>query len=313
MIYAGQDKPGPVESVDLSGLVEEMQELLNVCIPKRVVLKTDLSDDLPAVLGRASQLRQIVMNLIINASEAIGDKGGIIMIAGSRTTLLPGGTLVGATNLPPGDYLKLEVSDTGVGMTEEVQAKVFDPFFSTKFAGRGLGLAVVHGLVRDLGGSIKLVTEPGKGSSFQILLPVAAAKADATHSPISETKNRADVSSQRFSVLVAEDEDALRYAVAKTLRKEGFAVLDVGDGSAALGIIRAELYRLDVLLLDLNVPGASSRQILQEARRLRPEMKVIVTSAYSEDVAAAALQGDVERFLRKPFKLGELIDLVRNR
>ena len=312
MIYAGQDKPGPVEPIDLSRLVDEMEELFKSSIPKHVVLKTDLSDDLPAVLGRASQLRQIMMNLIINGSEAIGEKGGIVVIAASGTRLLPRETLVGAANLPPGEYLKLEVSDTGVGMTEELQAKIFDPFFTTKFAGRGLGLAVVHGLVRDLGGSIYVMSDPGKGSTFQILLPSAATTAGGTRSSISQTRDPASPSLQPFSVLVAEDEAALRDAVAKMLRHEGFTVLDVGDGSAALGVIRADVCRLDVLLLDLNLPGASSQQIFQEARRLRPEMKVIVTSAYTEDVAKAALQGDVEHFLRKPYKFRDLVDSVRN-
>ena len=311
MIYSGQDKPGPVEPIDLPQLVEEMLELFKVSVSKHAVLKTDFSDDVPTVLGRASQLRQILMNLIINASEAIGEKGGTIRIAASRATLPGNRTPVGRASLPPGEYLNLEVSDTGVGMTEDVKAKVFDPFFSTKFAGRGLGLAVVHGLVRDLGGSIYVMSEPGRGSTFQIMLPAAATAVREINSPVPVIKDRRIASSQGFGVLVAEDEAPLRYAVASMLRKEGFGAVHVGSGSAALGIIRSDLYRLDVLFLDLNLPGAPSRQILQEARRVRPEMKVIVTSAYAEDVAAAALQGDVERFLRKPYKLSDLIDLLR--
>ena len=170
MIYSGQDQ-ADLGSVDLSRLVEEMLELLKVSISKHAVLKTDLRQNLPAVRGNAAQIRQIVMNLIINASEALGEKDGVIHVttslAGSGRNL----SSISGTSLPEGDYLRLEVSDTGCGITEEQQARIFDPFFSTKFAGRGLGLAVVHGIVRAHGGAIHLSSTPGQGTTFQIFLP----------------------------------------------------------------------------------------------------------------------------------------------
>jgi PAS domain S-box-containing protein len=169
MVYAGHDT-ADFEPVDLSRLVREMLELLKISLSKRAVLKTSLADDLPAVRGQAPRIRQVVMNLMTNASEALGTRNGEITITTSLATV---GDVVraGTTGLPPGRYVRLDVSDTGSGMTEEQRSKVFDPFFTTKVEGRGLGLAVVHGVVRAHGGAIHLITAPGQGTTFQILFP----------------------------------------------------------------------------------------------------------------------------------------------
>ena len=171
MLYSGQEDASPVEPVDLSGLIKEMLQLLKVSISKHALLDADLQPDLPPVRGRAAQIRQIVMNLIINASEAVGEKGGTIQVGTSRTVLQQDSSQNDQTHLPAGEYVKLEVSDTGCGMTEEVQSKVFDLFFSTKLAGRGIGLAVVQGIVRDHGGAIDVASAPGRGTTFTVLLP----------------------------------------------------------------------------------------------------------------------------------------------
>ena len=172
MIYSGHDK-AQREPVDVTQLVEEILELLKVSISKHAHLKVDLKKNLPAVRGNSPQIRQVVMNLLINASEAIGEKNGMISVT---TSLLSGGPDLakGSVFSPNGDCVLLEVSDTGCGMTEEVKSKIFDPFFTTKFAGRGLGLAVVQGIIRTHGGAINLVSAPGKGTTLQILLPCAA-------------------------------------------------------------------------------------------------------------------------------------------
>jgi signal transduction histidine kinase len=145
-----------VEPVDLPRLVEEMLELLKVSVSKQVDLKIELDKTLPAVLGNAAQIRQVVMNLVINASEAIGKKEGVIHLSTSLVIREPGSAVNDALDLRTGDYVRLDVSDTGCGMTEEVSAKAFDPFFTTKFPGRGLGLAVVQGIVRAHGGAVDL-------------------------------------------------------------------------------------------------------------------------------------------------------------
>jgi two-component system cell cycle sensor histidine kinase/response regulator CckA len=160
MVYAGHETNG-FETLDLSTLVGEMLELLRISISKRVVFKTSLANGLPPVGMQPSRMRQVVMNLVTNASEAIGDNEGVITVASSLDPAAPG-------------CVRLEVSDTGCGMTAEQQTKIFDPFFTTKFVGRGLGLAVVLGVVRTHGGSIALESSPGRGTTFRILLPCAA-------------------------------------------------------------------------------------------------------------------------------------------
>jgi len=212
--------------------------------------------------------------------------------------------------LVQGEYIQLEVSDTGSGMSPETQARVLDPFFSTKSPGRGLGLAVVHRIVNSLGGALKLSSEPGHGTTFQILLPCAGATSGSIRRPVSTIAPPTRMS-QTATVLIVEDEDLLRQAVSKMLRKHGFSVVEARDGSAALDAIRGQNNPIHVLFLDTTLPGASSTEVLQEARRMRPEMKVVVTSAYPKEMAGAVLQGTIEHFIRKPYRLDDLMQLIR--
>ena len=312
MIYSGQDRSDPVEAIDFSRLVKEMLELLKVTISKHAVLTMDLQQSLPAVLGRAPQIRQIVMNLVINASEALREKGGAIRIATSAVVQPRDSGPNGASHLPSGNYLRLEVSDTGVGMTKEVQAKVFDPFFSTKFAGRGLGLAVVQGIVRDHGGTIDLVSAPGHGTTFGILLPCAG----KTATSIRGTTVRPHEKEHRppsGTVLVVDDENVLRLAVSKMLRKGGFQVIEAIDGSSALDLVRTHKDEIDVMLLDATLPGVPSREVFEEARHLRPNLQMILTSAYSRETVDASFAGlPIARFIRKPFRFDHLMQMLED-
>jgi signal transduction histidine kinase len=178
MIYAGKEN-AVAGLVDPSQIVEEMRELLKVSVSKHAVVKLDLSQDLPLVPANAAQLRQIVMNLVTNASDAIGDRDGMIRVT-TRCVKVDQKSGAISDRAADGHYVQLEVSDTGCGMSPETLARVFDPFFTTKSAGRGLGLATVHGIVRALGGSIQLTSELGKGTTFQISLRCAGTTAEAT-------------------------------------------------------------------------------------------------------------------------------------
>jgi two-component system, cell cycle sensor histidine kinase and response regulator CckA len=302
MVYAGQDKAN-LEAVDVSRLVEEMLPLLKISISKQVVLKTDLGKNLPAVLGNATQIGQIVMSLVINASEAIGEKAGSIHVTTSRVNgdLGPGGT---------GEFLRLEVSDTGCGIPEDEKAKIFDPFFTTKFAGRGLGLSVVQGIVRDHAGTIHLVSTPGEGTTFQILLP-SAVEPKQERSEIAAAAPEQALGNAGGTVLIIEDEELLRLAISSLLRRRGFSVIHAADGSAAIDLIRTYKERIDLILLDMTLPGASSSEVLAEAGRIRPDVKIIVTSAYARDrVMRSLVAPQIRGFLRKPFLLNDLIRLL---
>jgi nitrogen-specific signal transduction histidine kinase len=311
MIYAGKETAAD-ELVDLTRVVKEMLELLKVSVSKHAVLEPDLGLDLPAVRANAAQLRQIVMNLITNASDAIGDRDGVIRV--TTKCVKAGRDSAGAITdrLADGDYLQLEISDTGHGMTAEIQARVFDPFFTTKSAGHGLGLAVVQGIVRGLGGSICLTSEPDKGTTLQILLPRAETMAGEARNPSSEANERARPF-QGVTALVVEDENPLRGAVAKMLRKAGFEVFEAADGSSAIDLLRANGGKIDVVLLDMTIPRAGSREVVAAAAEARQDIRVILTSANSKEMIADEMSApQIHSFIRKPFVFGDLLQTLRN-
>jgi two-component system, cell cycle sensor histidine kinase and response regulator CckA len=310
MIFGGQESSA-LEPIDASLLVREMLELLKVSISKHAILHAELAKDLPAVRGNPAQLRQVVMNLITNASEAIGERQGVIRVAVEQVGFGPHLNQAGAPILPEGDYLNIEISDTGSGMTAEVQARIFDPFFSTKFAGRGLGLAVTQGIVRGHGGSINVVSKPGHGAIFRVLLPCIKQSGHETPKPISLNKAERP-SAPVETILMVEDDEGLRRAAARVLRLRGFTVIEASDGSAAINAIRAHRDDIDALLLDATLPGIPSRDVYEEAKRLRPELRVVLTSAYGEEVVNASFTGlRVEYFIRKPYELDDLESLLR--
>jgi CheY-like chemotaxis protein len=217
-----------------------------------------------------------------------------------------------AIALPDRDYVQLEVTDTGCGMSPQTQAKVFDPFFTTKAAGRGLGLAVVQGIVRSIGGAIQLKSEPDRGTTFQVFLPSAKTTASASGRAMSGDGGDA-VSGQHGTLLVVEDEGSLRQPVVKMLRKSGFEVLEAADGTSAIELLRANGTRIDAVLLDMTIPGATSREVVEAAANVRPDIKVILTSAYSREMIEGSMRvPQIRSFIRKPFHFGELLKVLRS-
>jgi CheY-like chemotaxis protein len=270
-------------------------------------VKTDLSPDLPPIRASAPKIRQLLMNLVGNASDAIANRDGVIRV-GTRRVRLDNQPAAGSRPLPEGDYLALEVSDTGCGMSRETRERMFDPFFTTKSAGRGLGLAVVLGIVEGLDGAIHVTSEPGKGTTFQLLLPIAETTERATNHAIS-TFEQAVRPSLDGAVLVVEDEDALRQGVVKMLTKTGFEVFEAADGTSAIEFLQANRDKIDVILLDLTIPGASSEEVVVAAGR---EVRVVLMSAYGEETVAATMSRlQVRSFLRKPFQIADLVKTLR--
>jgi nitrogen-specific signal transduction histidine kinase len=306
MIYAGTESPDLVP-LDISQAVEEIMGLLQISIAKHVTLETDLGRDLPAVRANPARISQLVLNLVTNASEALQGRQGTIRIVTRHVRRGDGSRAITPLDR---DCLQLAVSDTGCGMTAEMKAKVFDPFFSTKSRGRGLGLAVVSGIVRSLGGAILLSSEAGKGTTFEILLPSAETASAAPPHPRAGVA-KVPLPSQTATVLVVEDEHPLRQAVARMLRRRGFSVIEAEDGTVGLQAIRARQTPIDLALLDITLAGAPSSEVLREARQLRPEMPVIATSAYTQERATALLGGEPERFLRKPYRIEELAQVMQ--
>ena len=307
MIYAGTESQ-TLLPLDISQVVRGMLELLKVSVSKHVSIEAEPAADLPPVEANSARISQLVMNLVTNASDAIGDAPGVIRIL----TRLVSTRQEPQGNRPPiqGDQVQIEISDTGRGMPPEVRARAFEPFFSTKSTGRGLGLAVVDGIVRRLDGRIQLDSVPGQGTTVRVSLPTVEtgfipvqATAPVTVVPALE--------SRVATVLLVEDEHPLREAVSKAVRKAGVGVIEAADGSVALDVIRDKRRPIDLLILDITIPKISSREVLAEAKSLRPEMKVFVTSAYPQDVASVSLQSPIPHFLRKPYRLSELLQLIR--
>jgi PAS domain S-box-containing protein len=308
MTYAGAERP-VVDLVDLSTTIDEMLPLLKASVTKHAVIVADLAQDLPGIRAGASQIRQIVINLVSNASDALGDRDGVIHVITRRLTLTGGSA---PNTLPDGDYVELKVSDTGHGISTQTQTKVFDSFFTTKSAGRGLGLAVVQGIVRSLGGAVHLTSEPDKGTSLQVLLPFVEGTAGARGQAASDDGESA-VPAGHGTVLVVEDEGYLRQPVLKMLRQNGFEVFDAADGTSAVDYLRAIGGRIDAILLDMTTPGASSREIIAEATKVRPDIRIILTSAYGQEMIEGSLTApQIRGFIRKPFHFGDLLKTLRS-
>ncbi len=307
MICAGQEDRA-TEPVSISSIIAEMVHLVRVLVPKNIGIETKLAKRLPPVYASAPRIRQIVLNLIINAAEAIGRNSGSIVVATRRATTRHDSLLAGGLYLPAGDYAVLEVSDTGHGMAKPTQAEAFAPFFTTKAKGTGLGLSVVREIVRQHGGVIGVESEPDNGSTFDIFLPVWRGRVRRDEASGSGT---AEPERARIRVLFAEDEGTLRLAIARMLRKYGFTVVEAEDGDAAIALFRKYAESLDVVLIDLTIADTASRPALQELRRLRPSTRMVLTSAYSREVALAGLDWRPAAFLRKPYRISDLVTALR--
>ena len=264
MVYAGHDD-GEMTAVDLSVLVEEMLDLLNVSIAKQARVTTNLAIRPPTILAEVAELRELVMNLILNASEAVRTKGGEIHI--TTAPLVLAATDPNA-ELPAGTYIQLEVADTGAGMSADVQARVFEPFFTTKASGKGLGLSVVRRIVRRYGGSIQCQSAPGEGARFVVLLPCSEANV-GFHS-VAEAGASGPPLTPGATLLVVEDEEGLRISVSALLRQQGIRVLDAGDGESAIETLQNHAHEIDAILLDLTLPGTPSDEVIAAAGRIRP-------------------------------------------
>ena len=304
LAYSGKGR-FVVQRLDLNALIEETTRLIQVSISKRAVLKFSLAEALPAVLGDATQLRQVVMNLVINASEAVGDKSGFISITTGLTRADRGylaGTL-SAPDLPDGDYIYLEIADNGGGMPPEIQARIFDPFFTTKFTGRGLGLAAVLGIIRGHKGALKVFSEHGWGTTFKILLPCAEGPAEVA----AAVAPALDDWRGSGTALVVDDEETVRVTTARMLEALGFATRLADNGRAGVAEFRAAPDAFALVVLDLTMPHMDGEEAFHQITALRPGARVLLMSGFNEQEAIARFTGKgLAGFLQKPFNLAAL-------
>ena len=292
--------------LDLNEIIRSAERLLRPLLGEDIALKTSLAPDLGYVAADAGQMSQVIVNLAVNARDAMPD-GGTLTIATANADLdhqliRPDGTV------PPGNYVLLSVSDTGIGMDLETRMHIFEPFFTTKSTGQGtgLGLSMVQGIVAQSGGAILVDSEPGRGSTFQIYLPRTEAK------PVARQEAERSVAGRgRETILVAEDEDAVRRLVKRMLEKAGYRVLEARTGNDALALVEQQREDIDLIITDVVMPGMSGPALAERARELRPGLRVLYVSGYTDESLRGAAIPRGADFLAKPFSAGKVLQVVR--
>jgi signal transduction histidine kinase/CheY-like chemotaxis protein len=305
LAYAGKGK-FVAEPIDLSAVALEMSKLLEASIPKRARILGQFPPGLPAIAGDPTQVRQVIMNLVINAAESLSEGSGVMRLATGIVSLatqeLAGLSL--GDGRAAGNYVYFEVCDTGCGMTDEIKAKIFDPFFSTKDKGRGLGLAAVLGIMGAHQGALQVHSEPGAGSVFRVLFP-------ASDKPLSPglAPRFGEIPGYRTlgMILVVDDEPSIRNSAKLLLETMGYKVVTAGDGLEALQVFGDRQSEISAVLLDLTMPHMSGSEAFRELRALRPDLPILVTSGYSEEESVRDFHdSDLAGFIQKPYRASQL-------
>jgi signal transduction histidine kinase len=300
LAFAGRGRFS-LQLTDLNELVRDMEALLQVTVPKKSTLTLALAPSIPVVLADEAQLRQLVMNLVINAAEALDANGGTITVqtASTHKTAEELSETVFSPQLSAGEYVSLTVTDTGTGMTPDTIARIFDPFFSTKFTGRGLGLAAVVGIVRAHKGALRVQTREGSGSTFELMLPAQQgspeppleAASPASHAALTAWKTTG-------TALVVDDEPGVRELVRSVLERLGMTVEVAENGDLGVEAFRRLAADVRVVLVDFTMPGLDGREVLAAMRQVRADIPAILMSGYSP---TDRLNTSSHEFLQKPF------------
>jgi signal transduction histidine kinase/ActR/RegA family two-component response regulator len=307
--YGAKAQRGARGRVDLTAMTQEMARLLRVSTPQDILFTYSLDADVPLVEGDASQLRQVVMNLIVNAADAIGDDvGTVTMRSGTmyadRAVIDAGLSGPGAVE---GDYVFVEVEDTGCGIDAPTLARIFDPFFTTKKTGRGLGLAGVRAIVAEHGGVLLVSSTPGLGTVFRVLLPVSEHRRDAKGAEASASAT--DIAGVR--VLVVDDEAIIRRVVARILSSRGADVVCAADGHEALEILSEDTATIQCVVLNVSMPFISGIDVAAEINVTRPELPVLLISGYSAtDIERRSAELSIAGIIQKPFSAAGILAAV---
>lgn len=309
LAYAGKGQ-FEMSDVDVSALVQATTNLLQVSIPRKVQLTLDLAPNLPSVRADPNQLRQMLLNLVLNAGEAVGDRRGSVRVVTGAMRADPEWLAASAVTPPPppGDYIYLEVIDDGRGMSAETRSRIFEPFFTTKFTGHGLGLSAVLGIVRSHGGTLHVYSELEQGARIRIALPARQTESVTPAPALSD----AEAWRGHGTILVVDDEETVRIVTARVLEHCGFTVEMATNGSEAVERFALDPARYRAVVLDILMPVMDGEQAMEELRRLRADIPVILMSGYSGREGIARGDGVPTLFLAKPFQVGTLLSALRD-
>jgi two-component system, cell cycle sensor histidine kinase and response regulator CckA len=308
LAYSGKGR-FVIERIDLGTLAHEMTHMLEVSISKKAVLKFRFAAGLPKVEADATQMRQVIMNLVINASEAIGNRSGVISISTGAMECDRAYLTSALLNdpLPDGLYVYVEIADTGAGMDEATRSRMFEPFFTTKFTGRGLGLSAVLGIVRGHRGAIKVYSEEGQGTTFKILLPAAPGVAEEIEASPGPPLVRG-----QGTILFVDDEETVRALGKRALEKLGYGVLLATNGREALALFEAHRQEIAAVILDLTMPHMDGEETFRELRRIDAGVRVVLSSGYNEqDVTQRFVGKGLAGFIQKPYPITTLSETLR--
>lgn len=299
--YAGKGQ-FQIRPIDLNQLIHDSTGLLESSTRKRADLQVNLLPKGIVVEADRGQLQQVVMNLVMNAVEAVGAGSGTIGITTRQQQVIEPLAVVGNSMLKPGSYICLEIVDTGQGMKAETLSRIFDPFFTTKATGRGLGLSAILGIVRAHNGGIQVESEWGQGTVFRIFLPHSDKQIEPTVATSSEVKHI------KARILLIDDESAIREAVVDALQTLGTDVLVAKNGSQGIALYEQQHEMIDLILLDMQMPGLNGRETFLRLRDINPQAKIILSSGYSEvDTIRGFTKKDVVAFLQKPYRFEKLV------
>jgi CheY-like chemotaxis protein len=307
LAYAGKGRFW-IERLDISQSVRDMSDLLRASVPSSIAIDQDFQEKIAAVEGDTGQIEQIVMNLVLNASEAIGERPGHIRIRTGTRSVDEAMIAECGWTIPAGTYVYLEVHDDGSGMDHATQARIFAPFYTTKFMGRGLGLAAVHGIVQKHAGVIHVYSRPGLGSVFTVLFPAVAAGASAK---AEVTEDPRDLSG-KGTVLVVDDEETVRAVATATLERHGYRVMTATNGVEALEVFGRSPNEISVVVLDMTMPLMGGEETLGKLKAMRADIPVLLSSGYNEpDVMRRFTGQGLAGFIGKPYSARDLLAKIR--
>jgi len=300
LTFSRKKPTGEMRPIDIHRLIEDSVKVFRETFPRNIEIETHFNAENHIILGEEAQVQQVILNLAINARDAMPEGGKLIF----RTENRVGDGLNGKSDV---EYLVMHVIDTGIGMTEEVKRRIFEPFFTTKPPGKGtgLGLSTVYGIVKSYDGFIKVYSEVGKGTKFSVYIPAYKERKEKD-----EARKKEEVKVKKTgTLLLIDDEEDIRFAGKELLEAEGFKVYTAGDGIEGLNIYREHKGEIDLVILDLNMPKMSGKETLSQLLLIDPNVKVIISTGYITESEKEEVEG-VAGFVEKPFDINKLLKMI---